>query len=124
MKEIKFRTGISKKVGNTLWLHFEGRTYTSEIKKNSSSKRSQNLNDASSGLITSPMPGKILKINFNPGDTVGVGQTLCVIEAMKMEYALKAPFNGEVKKIVRKAGDLIKLEDLIMELSEKKDGTK
>ncbi|MGH3505602.1 MAG: acetyl-CoA carboxylase biotin carboxyl carrier protein subunit, partial [Nocardioidaceae bacterium] len=48
------------------------------------------------GSITAPMPGTVLAVSVVAGEQVRAGQTLGVMEAMKMELALKAPFDGEV----------------------------
>jgi biotin carboxyl carrier protein len=49
--------------------------------------------------ITAPMPGKVVRILAKVGDQVEAGQSVIVIEAMKMQNELKAPKNGVVKKI-------------------------
>jgi biotin carboxyl carrier protein len=49
--------------------------------------------------ITAPMPGKIVRLLASEGTTVQAGQSVIVIEAMKMQNELKAPKNGVVKKI-------------------------
>ena len=54
---------------------------------------------ASDGAILSPMPGKIVSVAVKAGDTVTKGQTLLVLEAMKMEHALAAPFDGVVAEL-------------------------
>lgn len=56
-------------------------------------------NQRSEGDMQSPMPGKILKVMASVGDEVQQGQSLIVMEAMKMEHTIKAPFAGKVKKI-------------------------
>lgn len=53
----------------------------------------------SSGMLTSPMPGKIVKVLVKEGETVAEGQTLLVMEAMKMQNELKAPCAGTVAKL-------------------------
>lgn len=50
------------------------------------------------------MPGTILKINFKEGDLVKQGDTLVIIEAMKMEHQIKATFDGTVKTVFFKDG--------------------
>jgi 3-methylcrotonyl-CoA carboxylase alpha subunit len=72
---------------------------------------------ASDGVIRAPMPGRIASVAVAPGDTVGAGQTLVVLEAMKMEHALVAPFAGAVAEVGAAEGDqvsegvaLVKLE--------------
>ena len=59
---------------------------------------------ASDGSILSPMPGKIVSVSVKAGDTVTKGQTLLVLEAMKMEHALTAPFDGVVAELTAVAG--------------------
>jgi len=55
---------------------------------------------ASDGAIRSPMPGRIVSAEVKSGDTVAQGQTLLVLEAMKMEHVLAAPFAGVVEDLV------------------------
>ena len=54
---------------------------------------------AGGGVLVSPMPGKIVKLLVAPGDTVQEGQTLLVMEAMKMQNELKASVTGTVATI-------------------------
>ncbi|MCS6934736.1 MAG: acetyl-CoA carboxylase biotin carboxyl carrier protein subunit [Chitinophagales bacterium] len=49
--------------------------------------------------LRAPMPGLILNINVQEGDSVNKGDTLLILEAMKMENAIKSPGSGKVKKI-------------------------
>lgn len=49
--------------------------------------------------ITSPMPGTILNVNVNVGDTVKEGTVLMILEAMKMENEIMAPKAGKVASI-------------------------
>jgi 3-methylcrotonyl-CoA carboxylase alpha subunit len=59
---------------------------------------------ASDGQITAPMPGRIAAVDVAEGDTVKKGQRLLVLEAMKMEQALPAPFDGVVAALSAKVG--------------------
>lgn len=54
--------------------------------------------------LTSPMPGIILSVEVSPGDTIQRGQTLVILEAMKMKNALQAPHDGVVKEILVQPG--------------------
>ena len=68
-----------------------------------------------SNLLLCPMPGVVMEIAVKEGDTVEAGQTLAVIEAMKMENVLKAETKATVKSIPVKAGDSLAVDAVIME---------
>ncbi len=53
------------------------------------------------------MPGKILKINANPGQAVKFGEAIIIMEAMKMETEIVAPQDGTVGQILVKVGDMV-----------------
>lgn len=60
-----------------------------------------------SGQMTSPMPGKILKVFVKEGDQVEVGAPILIMEAMKMEHTIKANKDGKIEKILFKEGDQV-----------------
>jgi 3-methylcrotonyl-CoA carboxylase alpha subunit len=53
------------------------------------------------------MPGKILKVMVASGDKVSRGAALVVMEAMKMEHTIRAPFDGVVEKVLFAPGDQV-----------------
>lgn len=59
------------------------------------------------GTIVAPMPGKILELKVNAGDTVAKGDALLVMEAMKMEQTITAPRDGRVASIGASTGDQV-----------------
>ena len=63
--------------------------------------------------ITSPMPGTILDVKVNVGDKVTFGQTLTILEAMKMENNIPATTDGEVAEIRVKKGDAIETDAIL-----------
>lgn len=65
-------------------------------------------------IITTPMPGVILKVNVKEGDEVKEGDPLCVLVAMKMENEIKASANGIVSEVFVKDNDKVGLQDKIM----------
>ncbi len=71
---------------------------------------------AGEGVVTSPMPGKILKILVKEGEEVKTGQALLTLEAMKMENEIPSPKNGTIKKILIKEGDTIDTGQPLIEI--------
>jgi acetyl-CoA/propionyl-CoA/long-chain acyl-CoA carboxylase, biotin carboxylase, biotin carboxyl carrier protein len=65
--------------------------------------------DVSDGTITAPMPGTVLEVTVADGDTVAEGQVLGMMEAMKMELSLKAPYAGRVTAVGAVAGEQVAL---------------
>ncbi|WP_337187183.1 biotin carboxylase N-terminal domain-containing protein [Phenylobacterium sp.] len=70
------------------------------------------------GQIRAPMPGKVTQVAARAGDRVAKGQTLLVLEAMKMEHALSAPFDGVVDEIGAELGAQVSEGALLAKLSE------
>ncbi len=66
--------------------------------------------------ITSPMPGSILDVKVNVGDKVKYGQTLAVLDAMKMENDIPATQDGEVAEIKVKKGDIVETDAVLIVL--------
>jgi acetyl-CoA/propionyl-CoA carboxylase biotin carboxyl carrier protein len=66
-----------------------------------------------SGQVTVPMQGTIVKILVAVGDVVEVGQTICLLEAMKMENAVAAEKDGVIKEIKVSAGDSVGAGDVV-----------
>jgi len=71
---------------------------------------------AHGGGLTTPLPGVVVSIAVKEGDTVTTGQTLLVIEAMKMEHAIKAPKAGVVKSLKHRVGDRVREGSTLAEI--------
>jgi propionyl-CoA carboxylase alpha subunit len=67
--------------------------------------------------LRSPMPGLVVSIAVTPGQEVKVGETLAIVEAMKMENVLRAERDGTVKTIFAKTGDSIAVDAVILEFA-------
>lgn len=65
------------------------------------------VNLAAGETVAAPMPGNILRIDVNQGDTVKEGQILVILEAMKMENEIVAPKDGTVAQIVTSKGAVV-----------------
>lgn len=72
--------------------------------------------ESSTILIKAPMPGKILEVAVKVGDAVKAGDTLLILEAMKMQNAILATSKAIVKRILVKTGDATSKSDLLIEL--------
>ena len=57
-------------------------------------------NEVPEGGLVAPMPGKVIEVRVKKGDKVKAGDTLIIIEAMKMEHSIKATENGKVTKLM------------------------
>jgi propionyl-CoA carboxylase alpha chain len=71
-----------------------------------------------SKLLLCPMPGLVVSINVAEGQHVEPGETLAVVEAMKMENVLKAERKGTIKKINAAKGDSLAVDEVIMEFAD------
>ncbi|MDF1688042.1 MAG: acetyl/propionyl/methylcrotonyl-CoA carboxylase subunit alpha [Cycloclasticus sp.] len=73
---------------------------------------------AGASNIIAPMPGKLLKVLVANGDAVTEGQPLAIIEAMKMEHTLSAPFDGEVDQIFYAEEDFVEADATLITFKE------
>jgi acetyl/propionyl-CoA carboxylase alpha subunit len=72
--------------------------------------------DEADGTIKAPMPGLVIKVNVVEGSAVGSGDSLVVVEAMKMEHEMRAPFRATVEKVHVKAGQQVDTFQPLVEL--------
>ncbi len=70
-----------------------------------------------SGSLSAPMPATVRAIAIAPGDRVARGDTLIVLEAMKMELPLKSPVDGVVVSVACQVGDLVQPGIPLVELA-------
>ena len=70
------------------------------------------------GAITAQMPGTVLAVNIEHGQEVTAGETLGVLEAMKMELALKAPFDGTVTQVGARTGEQVAMGAVLFVVEE------
>jgi acetyl-CoA/propionyl-CoA carboxylase biotin carboxyl carrier protein len=68
---------------------------------------------ASAGQVTVPMQGTVVKVLVNEGDTIEAGQTVCVLEAMKMENNIVSPFAGTVVEVRVGPGSSVGTGDVV-----------
>jgi 3-methylcrotonyl-CoA carboxylase alpha subunit len=74
----------------------------------------------SDGAIRAPMNGRLVVVAVEEGDAVEAGQRLAVVEAMKMEHALVAPYAGVVRDLDANAGDQVEMGESIMRVEKER----
>ena len=99
--------------GAKRWVTINGQTVV--LTKASGAKRKGSSQDHASGL-TSPMPGLVRSVNVAEGESVSKGQTLMVLEAMKMEIRIQAQSAGVVKKLLVKQGQTVERDQVLIEI--------
>jgi propionyl-CoA carboxylase alpha chain len=70
-----------------------------------------------SRLVVSPMPGLVVSMDVEVGQEVKIGETLCVIEAMKMQNIIRAERDGVLKAVGAKAGDSVSADEVLAEFA-------
>lgn len=71
---------------------------------------------SAAGAVNSPMPGTILRVNKNVGDTVAAGEAVVVLEAMKMENDIPAGKAGVIKSIAVAQGQAVAAGEFLFEV--------
>lgn len=104
--------------GNQRHIFFNGAVY--RFTRSEGRKRKKADDGIASPEITSPISGKVVKVNADPGSEVSGGQTLMTIEAMKMEYQIKAPYGGKVRAVNFREGDQVDI-GVVLIIMEKQD---
>ncbi len=96
-----------------VWVTIDGRTYRLS---RSSHRPGPAASHAGPSVLTAPMPGQVRAVNITAGDLVTRGQSLVILEAMKMEIRLNAPFDGKVLSLEVRVGQTVEREQLIARL--------
>ncbi len=93
---------------------FEAAVMTS-VSLRVSGEADNNSAGAGAGDLTAPMPGRVLSLNCAVGDKIAAGAPLLILEAMKMEHAVKAPYAGVVSELlVQRGGQVLKGAPLLV----------
>lgn len=98
------------------WVTVNGQTFV--LTKSSGARRRGTGHDHASELAA-PMPGQVRSVNVSEGEVVTKGQTLLVIEAMKMEIRIQASRDGVIKKLFVSQGQTVEREQILVEIEER-----
>ena len=94
----------------------QGRRYEVEIRDPRNTGRgSKSALGAGRQNIIAPMPGKVVRLLVQPGDTVEAGQGLAVVEAMKMQNEMKAPRPARVTEVRVHDGETVTAGQMVLE---------
>ena len=88
--------------GNDTWVFINGEIWIIDAREPSGPGRRHD-----EAALSAPMPATVTTINVSPGQTVKAGDTLVVLEAMKMELAVSAPHDGRVTAVSCRVGELV-----------------
>jgi biotin carboxyl carrier protein len=102
------------------WVTMNGQTFM--LTKSSGARRSGHDHHRAAGELTAPMPGQVRAVNISEGDAVTKGQTLLLLEAMKMEIRVQSPQAGMVKKLLVKQGQTVEREQILIEIVDRLEG--
>ena len=127
MKKVSFEiegqvyAGQVEQVDQKLWVHFQGETHCIDLQESQRGRRKKRSGGlADSGDLVATMPGKVVKLFISQGDRVEEGDSVLVLEAMKMEYTLKAGRSGVVGKMNLSMGDQVTAGQLLVSISGEK----
>jgi len=89
--------------GDTRWVYLDGHVYELDVEVAGRRRRSA----SGPGSLSAPMPATVIRVEVSPGTQVHRGDTLVILEAMKMELPIRAASDGTVASVSCKPGDLV-----------------
>jgi acetyl/propionyl-CoA carboxylase alpha subunit len=100
--------------GQSCWVTLRGRTY--KLTRSLAASRASAAHEGSSELAA-PMPGQVRAVSVTAGDPVTKGQTLLILEAMKMEIRLQASYDGIILSVDAKVGQTVERDQVLVRLN-------
>jgi biotin carboxyl carrier protein len=97
--------------GSDRFAHVDGHTFALTVPDSRQRRRVS----AEGGSLEAPMPGQVTAVLASEGETVSAGQTLVILEAMKMEIRAAAPGDGVVRRVLVAEGDVVDRGQLLVE---------
>jgi acetyl/propionyl-CoA carboxylase alpha subunit len=101
-------------VGDVRWVYHDGCVYELEVQRAAGRRRT-----AATGSLAAPMPATVRQIRVRVGEGVARGDTLIVLEAMKMELPIRADADGTVAALHCREGELVQPGRPLIDLTEK-----
>lgn len=100
--------------GGTGWAWWNGRVFRTSAQE--SRPREQSSIRGGHQIVVAPMPATLLKVLVRDEQTVKKGETLVILEAMKMELPLRATADAVVKRVLCREGELVQADTTLVEL--------
>ncbi len=100
--------------GGQKWISMQGCTY--RLGKPASRRALSTGQPGSENSLRAPMPAQVRAVQVSNGDSVEPGQTLMLLEAMKMEIRLQAPRRGRIARVLAKPGETVERDQVLIEL--------
>jgi biotin carboxyl carrier protein len=108
-------TGAAADTKDALQAEAAGQTLQVEVRDPRDTSRAARASIGSGRQnVAAPMPGKVIRVLVNAGDSVEVGQGLIVVEAMKMQNEMKAQRPGKVTEVRARPGDTVGAGDTLL----------
>jgi biotin carboxyl carrier protein len=101
--------------GAKRWVTINGQTVLL-TKPAAGTRKSSHGHHHAAGELTAPMPGQVRAVNVSEGEAVTKGQTLILLEAMKMEIRIQSPNAGTVSRLFVKQGQTVEREQMLIEI--------
>jgi biotin carboxyl carrier protein len=102
--------------GAKRWVTADGQTFL--LTKSSGARNRAGGHHHGAGELTAPMPGQIRAVHVREGDRVAKGQTLMLLEAMKMEIRIQSPMDGRVKSLHVTQGQTVERGQMLIEMED------
>lgn len=119
-KNKKYHAEIVDRNQNKYIVLINGISYNFSIETPISYKRKKYLDKQKSKnkveILQAPMPGKIIDVLVEPGAEVKIGESVLILEAMKMQNEITSTANGKVVKVYVKPNDTVNKDDMLIEI--------
>ena len=108
------RTAWVASSGGVRWVFLDGDVFRFEVETKGTRRRSA----AHRGTLSAPMPATVVRIHAQPGAAVTRGDTLIILEAMKMELPVRAHADGILTQVRCREGELVQPGAMLIEMDE------
>ena len=117
MGNVKRRVHVARE-GQTRYVALGSDVYELQRVERSASRKGYAHGDVGADSLIAAMPGQVVSVSVKEGDEVAHGQTLVILEAMKMKLRVTAPHAGRVQRVLVTQGQVVERGQLLVEMIE------